>query len=306
MKHAKLLILTMVAANVLGARASLADSVDDYNNNPVNSFGRVPSGVHYDSNMNNAVSDSTYHNDLIGAAPAPAEQPLDTCTQDRTNPEQAGPVSSLARNLVPVVKPEISAGVTEYTKTGNGTWYQEGFPYQMQLTQGSVGVGGVLDLNEKTHLRFGVQDMGLNFSVAAEATPSDANYAACKNNMSQCWPAAHWYGTGAEFNAYLALERDIPTKAGTFVVEGGPTANTYIYNENIPDWYGSPGAQRHDVQVGHSIFHGVFPGLMVGIGYKINDKTTIMATYQKYFPTPQNVPPAWGTTMYNVSLLHQF
>jgi hypothetical protein len=197
-------------------------------------------------------------------------------------------------------------GVTQYTKTGNGTWYQEGFPYQVNLTQASMGGSVVLNLDDKTRLRLGVEDMGLNFNIAAEATPSDANYAACKNNMSTCWPAAHWYGTGAEFNAYLALDRDIKTPVGTFVVEGGVTANTYIYNENIPDWYGSPGAPRHDVQVGHSIFHGVLPGLKVGLGYKINNSMTVMATVQKYFPTPQNVPPAWGTAMYNVSLMKQF
>jgi hypothetical protein len=171
------------AVTLTNSRAAHADpaaaptpynSIDDYiSDNLVSTFGKVQDAVHYESPENCSVANSTYHNPLA----------------DDLNPQQR----SISINGIPIevvhshVQPEIGVGVSKFSLTENGTWYQEGFPYGVNLYSPAISLGIKADITDSVSIRAGYENLG-QVTSSALASASDANYAACRNDHAKCWP----------------------------------------------------------------------------------------------------------------------
>lgn len=122
--------------------------------------------------------------------------------QEAAQPQAAKEKVSLRSRIVQettrvlkTARPEVGVGVSYFEKQEDGNWYQEPFPYDLDMTSGSASIGAVFKISERDFVRLGYAYLGKVKSEAI-ATASDENYAECKHDTSQCWPLSHWYGKG--------------------------------------------------------------------------------------------------------------
>lgn len=167
------------------------------------------------------------------------------------------------------IAPEVSIGVTQYGKAIDGRWYQAPFPHTLDLRSASAAVGLRYETGRQVGpfdslaIRAGYEYTG-KASSDAEATASDANYAACSAGREPCWPMSHWHGRGDVQGFYLTLQPGMRDGVGFFVEAG-----VYLYRPrwsvDIPDWIGTPDDKPHLVHVTHSPKWQVSPVLGFGL-----------------------------------------
>lgn len=161
----------------------------------------------------------------------------------------------------------ISLGLSHFSLAPNGTWYQEGFPYEVTQTVPSISVG-----IDTKYFELGYTYLG-KVKSSAEATASDADY----NDGPPYWPLSHWNGSGDVSGLY----------AGGHV--GPITVGAYVYKPtwkmDIPDWRHCAECQPQHLTVWHDPKWEVTP--YVKVQYK-----GLSLTYYHHIAAGQDEWPA--------------
>ena len=134
---------------------------------------------------------------------------------------------------------EIAGGITQFGKTDNGTWYQEGFDHTIKVTSPSLSIGVKTD-----YLRAGYTYLG-HASSSALAVSVDSNYNEHTANHcnGECLPLAHWNGHGDVSGLYVS--------AYYKYLELGVFAYRPTWHMDVPDIVWCQGCQPKSVTVIH-------------------------------------------------------
>lgn len=165
---------------------------------------------------------------------------------------------------------ETLLGVSRFTKQNDGVWYQEAFPYKIDLTAPSVGFRYTEDADrDGLGWTAGYVHLGRVTSHAKAVAldgrnPDDGGYnAATKGCNGKCWPLSTWNGTGDVQGFYLGAVKQLNPD---WAVEGG----VYLYRPtwvmDIPDWIPERDAAPRHLRVEHHAFWQ--PGPYVGLRWK--------------------------------------
>jgi hypothetical protein len=240
-------------------------------------------------------------------------------TQLQPEAHCAGVASALAPNRQPTslaaiqqgfdrpqqkrLQAEIGVGFTSYKLTGNGTWYQQSFPYKVNTLTGEFSLGAVYNVNQTIKLRAGLEDLGQVTSYA-KATASDANYAQCHYNHSLCWPLSTWYGKGEAKEGYLALDVEHKVFGIPMIAEIARTIYRPTWTEQVPDWRPSATATPYSISVSHD------PRLQtshkIGVGVRLNDHLTLMLDQEQIAAEGDQFPAVYQGSTYTLELRDQF
>lgn len=128
----------------------------------------------------------------------------------------------------------LSGGISQYTKSSDGFWYQEAFPYTIHNTTPAVSVKYLTGSNHD-NWQFGVSYNFLgHITSSALATASDANYNTdTKGCNGQCWPLSHWYGSGSVQNISILTHWN---HSSGLYLEGGLSITRAKWDVVVPDW----------------------------------------------------------------------
>ena len=142
---------------------------------------------------------------------------------------------------------EIGAGIAHASTNGNGTWYQEGFPHTLSLTQPVAEIG--LTGRITPHMAWHVDAVSLgSYSVNSEDVLPDANYSATSPTHCNgpCNPFANFIGSGRLYGLQALLSRSTGG-AWRFGIEAGPFLYHETWRLDVPNWYASDGT-HYDIQ----------------------------------------------------------
>lgn len=184
-------------------------------------------------------------------------------------PGPAGP-RRLARSLalswllVPpahALEAELGLGISRFTLAANGTWYQDGNAYDVNLNSPAFAVGLRSDRDLGWGWRAGYEYLGRVTSKAL-ASASDDDYFSGRN----AWPLSHWNGSGTVQGVYGGVLYRL--QRWGIAIE--PEAGMYLYRPtwemHIPDWRAcqtctpQPVHVRHDAGVQGTWYAGVALG----------------------------------------------
>lgn len=195
---------------------------------------------------------------------------------------------------------EIGAGHTYFKKVGNGTWYQSGFPYTMNLQSPTalIGVTGSFSRHFGYHLDYAYLGRA---SVNSWDTPSDANYAALAHG-EKCWPLSNFTGHGSASAFVLDLSTRMREGHWHFSVLLGPDLYRTTWTETVYKWEPCRDCRQRTIQVhetnnqyelGYNVglnirYKGVWgrvsyyalPQSRASVPTVFNGATTIMAGYR--------------------------
>lgn len=167
---------------------------------------------------------------------------------------------------------EIGAGRTQFSAQQDGVWYQNPFPYDLELQSNSVSLGITDYVQPGWRYRAGWWYVGRATSSAL-AVGADAVYAAYGKEAGQHYPLTHWYGQGTVNELYATVGPEWQVGSFTLAAEGGFTLCKSTWTESMPDFvplannaqgYGSP--YPLTVQNAAPIHGGYMYGVSVGYG----------------------------------------
>jgi len=188
----------------------------------------------------------------------------------------AAALTALAANAVEF---EAGLGISQTHKQPNGTWYQEGFPYSLDLRKKSFYLG----VRHQLTPQFSIHADYVNFGVLhsdAIATPGDSNYDAVNHScVGACVAQSRFVGSGRSDGLKVAANW-MPRPDGFGVIAGAflfkPSWAVTVY-----DWKQSADQPGQTIQ--HSIQSKWVLRPVVGINYRI-DKVDIRLEH--YFNKP--------------------
>ena len=136
---------------------------------------------------------------------------------------------------------ELSGGINKYKRAQNGTWYQEAFPYELDLKTATWGFGVSHKFNGMPRLRLEYVHLG-QASADAYAVPSDYNYIHNTNTCNvKCLPLAHFQSKGDVQGVALTVAPEFRFKHVSLFVEVGIYVFRPRYWAVVNDiMYGSP------------------------------------------------------------------
>lgn len=130
---------------------------------------------------------------------------------------------------------EASIGKTHFKPSQNGTWYQEAFPYTLNLESVYWSVGVSHKFENFPRVRAEYVDLG-DASADALAVPIDAYYNTNTNEcIGKCLPLAHFVSSGSVRGVALSIAPEKRFGDFTVFVEGGlyffrPTYSAVVTN----------------------------------------------------------------------------
>lgn len=169
--------------------------------------------------------------------------------------------------MASAVNLELSVGMNQYKLISDGTWYQEAFPYDLDLRSEAWAIGISHKFEKWPLLRAEYVSLGMA-RTEAWAVPSDLNYNpnthAC---VGECLPLAKFYSKGDVKGIALSFAPEWNVGPASVFIEGG----LYIYQ---PTYQGSvyccqgdvsmtgPYTVKHNSQTSYTYLFGV------GVRYK--------------------------------------
>jgi len=143
---------------------------------------------------------------------------------------------------------ELGIGYNQYKQQANGIWYQEGFPYNLDLQSVSWSVGVSDKCSGLPRIRAEYLNLGMARSTAY-AVPTDANYNPDSPNHcnGECQPLALFVGKGKVTGIALTVAPEINFGNVSLYVEGGfyfyrPTYRVVVTGIDSPQ---EPGGITH-------------------------------------------------------------
>jgi hypothetical protein len=118
---------------------------------------------------------------------------------------------------------EIEAGIgfTQFKRNVNGTWYQEAFPYELDLNSVAWSIGVSHKFNGWPRIRAEFVDLG-DASAFALAVPNDHNYNPNDNSCNvKCLPLATYKSSGDVRGVALSVAPEFKISTYTGYLELG-------------------------------------------------------------------------------------
>lgn len=204
---------------------------------------------------------------------------------------------------------DLELGAARYAATGDGVWFQQDFPHQLDLTDKSYSIALRGAVAPWLDWRFGFADLG-RVHTDALAVPEDANYDFVNHTCNgPCMPLSRFIGHGGARGFFLTLQ---PTyRRGKFYAfaEGGVTLmrvqwSMYIQHDPTYVYPLYPNASQDGTTAGECRVcavdaWGFGRRLGVGIGYG-----NVSLTYSRF--DKLSVPgddPANGVPVFNAAHL---
>ena len=162
---------------------------------------------------------------------------------------------------------ELSGGYSKLGKGPNGTWYQDPFPSEIELTSLSGSIGTIFNKSDRDYWRTGYMYLGRGRSRAV-ATASDENYAPnkpptyCNGN---CWDMSHWYGHGTVQGIYLSKVFGFRPNNIKLELEAGAYMYFATWTMTIPDWKACELCGPQYLQVKHKTVPYLTPYVSFGV-----------------------------------------
>lgn len=163
---------------------------------------------------------------------------------------------------------EASIGRDVASTQGNGAWYQEGFPYTLDLknTTWSVGITG--KYNERVDWHIDYQNLGI-FRSNAYATPVDSNYNPNNNPPCNgpCVAVSNFITNGSANGIKFLVDYHTLEKPNSpvFGLSAGPYVFRPVSGIEVRDWkqnIGDPGQTVYARNNGDLKLGAVFGGFV--------------------------------------------
>lgn len=190
---------------------------------------------------------------------------------------------------------EVGLGMSKAIPRTNGTWYQKGFPYTLDLSSQVQEIGMGWDASDAWRIHASAINIGRYRSNSWD-TPVDANY----NEHSpthcngECLPLANYIGSGRLYGAQVLAE--LHTQ-GTwrFGIEAGPLFYHESWRMDVPNWY-VPIIPSHPIYPIHINKSRWAVGYVLGATFSRGPWTMAVRFYEdgKSMKRPQEMfPPIW-------------
>ena len=195
---------------------------------------------------------------------------------------------------------EASIGRTEYTKSDNGIWYQNGFynDFSDGATSYSLGFTGYAYESVKWHA--GYANLGQVASYAL-AVP-DAQY----NGVNGCYAPCtldQYIGKGSIEGIYITLAPEMQFGKAKVFVEGGIWGYIPHFNMKVYRGTGTPATPFWDATTDeHMQFCPVF-----GFGVEYDSLQIVATIYSSHISSVEhNTIAFWNETVTNISIRKAF
>lgn len=209
--------------------------------------------------------------------------------------------SFFAAGHAAAVDVEVGVGMSMYKPVGNMMWYQEGFPYKLDVRDvgAQVGITG----NAWQSGRFGI-DWGASYVYLgraksdAVATPMDENYSPQeKSCIGECVAMSRFVGSGNVQGVALTLMPYVEHNGWKFGVLAGPFFYVARWDVTVYNWIPGPGHEPRTITAHYR------PRLNVGalVGAQVSRGNWTLR-YQRFFDrpsgddTPGNFKVLWKHT----------
>jgi len=161
---------------------------------------------------------------------------------------------------------EVGIGFNNAHIAPNGTWYQEGFPYSVNLKSKIWSIGVSDDINRNWKWRVEYVNLGI-FRSDAIATPVDANYNPNNNPPCNgpCVAESRFVGNGSA-NGISTLVEYHTTGDIQYGISGGINWSYKIWRESVYGWTWSRDVPGKTIDV--SIPERLTPNLTFGVSIK--------------------------------------
>ena len=185
---------------------------------------------------------------------------------------------------------EGGVGYSHTTPQPNGTWYQEGFPYKLDLNKASwyVGVKDKIDEDKVLHINY--VSFGIIHADAIATT--DDNYNATTHSCNgKCVAQSHFVGSGRSDGLKIAVEK----LNGNWGFIGGGFLFKPRWHTTVYDWTLAYDMPPRTIE--HSIKQNWTLRPMVGVAYHVDSWEVKL---EHYFNKPYdstNTGLTHGTTM---------
>lgn len=195
---------------------------------------------------------------------------------------------------------EASVGHTQFTKTNNTLWYQEGFTHQLDMQSQSYSIGVSGYVADSTRWRVEYTRLG-NVTTQADAV-SDANYNGSNGCKNPCDPLSimRTEGSVRGFSFTLAPEMRVSPNIKLFVEAGA-----FVF---LPKFYADstyPGAANY--RWTNEYRAGWVTKPQIGIGGSYKNMQLVLTAYNVDAPTPDvDAIPNWSGWAYNIKGRYQF
>lgn len=201
----------------------------------------------------------------------------------------------------------VLMGVTQFQPHEDGTWYQKAFPYQLNMTSGSMGLR--YDTTpDQSGLSYSVGYMHLGIvTSSAIATsidgkvPGDNGYnPAIQACNGDCGYLSHWYGHGSVQGVFGSIVKSY----GPWSIEAGLYLYKPTWSVNIPDFVDlCRTCPSYQVTVGHEPIMQVGP--MLGLRYRKDQWSLNLSMWQTQ-SHGDHWPSLYTGQSYNLSLGYSF
>lgn len=172
----------------------------------------------------------------------------------------------------PLFRVEGGIGYDYGVVQGNGIWYQEGFPYTLNLNHPTwmVGITGKVNRYMDWHIDY--QNLGISRSDSLD-TPDDANYNPANSPPCNgpCVAISNYVGSGSANGIKLLLDfhtLETPHKP-VFGVSVGPYIFKPIWRETVYNWKGA--ADQPGRTITWSTENKFLTGNVVGVFMRYDD-----------------------------------
>ena len=197
---------------------------------------------------------------------------------------------------------ELGIGQTQFKKTVNGTWYQEAFPYTLDLksVNWSAGISHKFDAIPRVRAEF--VNLG-EASADALAVPIDAYYNTNTNHcVGRCLPLARFQSSGNVRGVALTIAPEKSFGDFSVFVEGGIYIFRPTYSAVVTNVRWTHEADPITVYTKHKTTTQMTYVMGIGVRYK---QVEIVARYYDVEAADDNVPAVY-LGAYSASLRFRF
>jgi hypothetical protein len=194
-------------------------------------------------------------------------------------------------------------GVSQFTAHDDGVWYQEAFPYKLNLTSPSLGLRYDGDGWTAGYMHLGRVTSNAKAVALDGRVEGDGGYnSSTKACNGPCWPLSTWHGNGEVQGLFFGLTKPVNPE---WTIEGGIYLYRPTWEMNIPDWIGCRDCKPAPLSVKHHAFWQ--PGPYVGIRWQLpsNPLSLNFSIWQTATRGDEWCSLYTGAT-YNVSLGYSF
>jgi hypothetical protein len=190
---------------------------------------------------------------------------------------------------------EMSVGKSTFQVQRDGTWYQQPFQHEIDLTSSAWAIGMTGKLSDSIRWRAGYAYLG-TVSSNAQAVTSDAAYAKYGANAGLYSPMYTWIGTGQVREVYATIAPELHRGLWTYSFEAGYAIYYPTWHERIYEGWGIYPAD-------HKTRFEITPIIGFSIGYR---KTSMVLSFQSVNAAGDEYPAVYKGVVKTLSMRQKF